>query len=287
LCEIESDNLLTILKLSFGGRPTAFLISMMIPFCVSLSYKYTDVCLQLLIKKCDNKHMILTYHQIGFADDDKTRVQVHYTVRQILWRLRNYNDNGPIPMDGPKKFIPVADSESGRKTKEIIETLEKHKILLFRHADKSPALLFEIFVTNRYKLELLLAEAKWLGELEEKRSEAPEIDNLVYYDLESGRGLVNGNPVFLRGRNKKVFKPLFNAAPNPVDKESLKGPVATDHKDDSLKYATQDAFNLLRKACKVDKTVISLGQDGGRLHAKVFPLSVQLFEDTFSTEEKQ
>lgn len=182
------------------------------------------------------------------------------------------------------RFIPVADTESGRKTKEILETLEKHKILLFRHADKSPALLFEIFVTNRYKLELLLAETKWLGELEEKRSEAPKIDNLVYYDLESGRGLVNGNPVFLRGRNKKVFKLLFSTAPEPVDKDSLKVAVLTDHKDDPLKYATQDAFNLVRKACKADKTLISLGQDGGRLNAKVFPLSVQLFEDTFGTE---
>lgn len=230
--------------------------------------------------------MNLLYHQIGFSDDDKTRVQVHYTVRQILWRLRNYNDNGPIPMEGPLRFIPVADSKSGHETKVIIEALEKHNILLFRHVDKSPALLFEIFITNRYKLELLLAETKWLGEAEDKRSEAPKIENLVYYDMKSGRGLVNGNPVYLRGRNKKVFKPLFELAPNPIDKQSLKGPVMTDHRDDNTKYAMNDAFSSLRKACKVDKTVIFLREDGGRLNAKVFPLSVQLFEEAFGVEEK-
>ncbi len=184
------------------------------------------------------------------------------------------------------RFIPVADTESGRKTKEVLEALEKHKILLFRHTNKSPALLFEIFVTNRYNLELLLAETKWLGKPEDRRSESLKIENLVYYDLKSGRGLVNGNPVYLRGRNKKVFKPLFEVAPNPVDKQLLKGPVMTDHKDDPIKYATNDAFSSLRKACKVDKAVITLGSDGGRLNAKVFPLSVQLFEEAFGVEEK-
>lgn len=231
--------------------------------------------------------MNLLYQQIGFSDDDKTRVKVHYTVRQIIWRLRNYNDNGPIPMEGPLRFIPILDSEGGRKIMDILETLEQHKILVFRYTNNSPALLFEIFVTNRYKLELLLAETKWLGKPEDKRSEAPKIENLVYYDLKSGRGLVNGNPVYLRGRNKKVFKPLFEAAPNPVDKQSLKVPVMTDHKDYDTKYAMNDAFSALRKACKVDKTVIFLREDGGRLNANVFPLSVQLFEEAFGTEEKQ
>lgn len=231
--------------------------------------------------------MNLIYRQLGFAENDRTRVKVHYTVKQILWRLRNYNDNGPIPMEGPLRFIPVMDSERGREIMDILERLEQYKILVFRHSNKSPALLFEIFVTNRYKLELLLAETKWLSEPEAKRSEAPKIDSLVYYDLKSGRGLVNGNPVFLRGRNKKVFKPLFEAAPDPVDKQTLKGPVMTDHKDDDTKYAMNDAFSALRKACKVDKSVIFLREDGGRLNARVFPLSVQLFEEAFGTEENQ
>ncbi|HSW37742.1 MAG TPA: hypothetical protein VLG37_05260 [Candidatus Saccharimonadales bacterium] len=231
--------------------------------------------------------MNLIYHQIGFSDDDATRVNVHYTVRQMLWRLRNYTDNGPIPMDGPMRFIPVADSERGRKVMEVLEVLEKNKILLFRHVNKSPALLFEIFVTNRYKLDLLLAEAKWLGESKEKRSNPPKIDNLVYYDSKSGRGLVNGNTVYLRGRNKKVFKHLFVSAPNPVSKDSLQGAVMIGHKSDDKKQAMNDAFSALRKACKVDKSVIYLREDGGRLNAKVFPLSVQLFEDAFGTEAEQ
>ncbi len=231
--------------------------------------------------------MNLLYHQVGFVYDDKTRVKVHYTVQQILWRLRNYSDNGPIPMGGPLRFIPAMDSKDGRKIMEILEILAEHNILLFRHSDKSPALLFEIFVTNRYKLELLLAETKWLGKPEDKRSDDPKIDNLVYYDLKSGRGLVNGNPVFLRGRSKKVFKALFNAAPNTVDKPSLKGPVMTGHKYDDTKYAMNDAFSALRKACKVDKSVIFLREDGGRLNAKTFPLSVQLFEEAFGKEIKQ
>ena len=236
-------------------------------------------------QRCDNINMNLIYHQLGFEDDESTRVLVHKTVRQILWRLRNYNDNGPIPMEGPLKVIPVADSKAGRKTMVIIEILEKHKILLFKHTDNHPALLFEIFVTNRYKLELLLAEAKWLREPVNKRGEEPKIDNLVYYDPKSGRGLVNGNPVFLRGRNKKVFKVLFEATPNPVDKQILRGPVMTDHKDDDVKYAMNDAFSAVRKACKVDKNVIFLRGDSGWLNAMVFPLTVQLFEDAFGADE--
>lgn len=231
--------------------------------------------------------MDFIYHQLGFNNDENTRVQVHYTITQILWRLRNYSDNGPIPMDGPMRFIPIADSEIGRKTKEIINNLAKHKIILFHHNNNSHVLLFEIFVINRYKLELLLAETKWLGEQEEKRSKAPKIDNLVYYDLKSGRGLVNGNTVYLRGRNKKVFKHLFETAPNAVNRDLLQGAAMISHRDDDKKYAINDAFSALRKACKVNKTVISIDSAGGRLNAKVFPLSVQLFEEAFGLEEKQ
>lgn len=231
--------------------------------------------------------MDFIYHQIGFKDNDSTRVRVHYTIRQILLRLRNYTDNGPIPMYGPMRFIPIADSESGRKVTEVLEVLEKNKILQFRHVNNSPALLFEIFVTNRYKLDLLLAEAKWLGEPKEERSDAPKIDNLVFYDLKSGRGLVNGNAIYLRGRNKKLFKHLFVAAPDPVKKDLLLGAAMIGHKYDDKKYAINDAFSALRSACKVDKSVISLSGDVGKLNAKAFPLSVQLFEDTFGTDKKQ
>jgi len=146
-------------------------------------------------------------------------------------------------------------------------------------------LLFRIFVTNRYKLELLFAEVKWLALKKEERSIKPNTDNLAYYDPNSGRGLVNGNPVYLRGRSKKLFNALFGSAPNPVPKELLKNIAMIDHKDNDLKYAMNDSFSALRKACKVDKSVIFLREDGGRLNAQVFPLAIQLFDNSFGAEE--
>ena len=150
---------------------------------------------------------------------------------------------------------------------------------------------YMVTIINRYAFEELLLALQKIDARHtnydgyETTIENETVPNLVYYDLDSGRGLVNGNVVNLRGRNKRLFKALFLAAPNTIDRETVERIAKYDHKDDPIKYAVNDAFSSLRKACGgVDNTVIR--QVGGyRLNAKVFPLSFQLFQNTYGNQQ--
>jgi len=144
---------------------------------------------------------------------------------------------------------------------------------------------YMVTIINRYAFEeLLLTLQKIDARLTnydgyDKSIENETVPNLAYYDIDSGRGIVNGNVVNLKGRNKKLFNALFLAAPTAIDIAKI------GHKDDPIKYAVNDAFSAIRKACGgVDKTVIA--QVGGyRLNAKVFPLSFQLFQNTYNNPQ--
>lgn len=154
---------------------------------------------------------------------------------------------------------------------------------------------YMVTIINRYAFEdLLLALQKIDARLSnydgyDKSIEDETVPNLVYYDIDTGRGIVNGNVVNLLRRNgkrnKKLFDALFLAAPNSIGRETVERIAKIDHKDDSLKYAINDAFSALRKACGgVDNTVIT--QVGGyKLNAKVFPLSFQLFQNTYGNKQ--
>jgi hypothetical protein len=150
---------------------------------------------------------------------------------------------------------------------------------------------YMVTIINRYAFEeLLLTLQKIDARLTnydgyDKSIEDETVSNLAYYDKSSGRGIVNGHVVNLKGRNKKLFDALFLAAPNPVDRATIERIAKYQHRDDPLKYAVNDAFSALRKACGgVDKTVIT--QVGGyRLNAKVFPLSFQLFQNTYGNKK--
>lgn len=154
---------------------------------------------------------------------------------------------------------------------------------------------YMVTIINRYAFEeLLLALQKIDARMNkydgyDKTIDDETVPNLVYYDIDSGRGIVNGNVVNLKRRNgkrsKKLFDSLFLAAPNSIDRETVERIAKIDHKDDPLKYAVNDAFSTLRKACGgVDSTVIA--QIGGyRLNAKVFPLSFQLFQNTYGNKQ--
>lgn len=238
--------------------------------------------------------MDLLCRQIGLNVEGEARAANHGLISQIARGLRSYTFNGPVNIYGPGNLPIELDPESDKDYEEFLKALNilvDQKIISYdqkfpntRRANRRIRKECVITVINRYKLERLRSELKWLGESEDKRSDKPQVINLVYYDLKSGRGTVNGNKVYLKGRSKRLFRVLFNAAPNSVEKESLRGAVMYGHKYDPFKQAIQDAFRDLRKACKVDSTVITLGQTGGRLNAKAFPMSAQLFENTFTTE---
>ena len=148
-----------------------------------------------------------------------------------------------------------------------------------------------VTIINRYAFEeLLLTLQKIDARLTnydgyDKSIENETVPNLAYYDIDSGRGIVNGNVVNLKGRNKKLFNALFLAAPTAIDRATVERIAKIGHKDDPIKYAVNDAFSAVRKACGgVDKTVIT--QVGGyRLNAKVFPLAFQLFQNTYNNQQ--
>ena len=147
---------------------------------------------------------------------------------------------------------------------------------------------YMVTIINRYAFEELLLtlekmDARINGTDHESTEEA--VPNLAYYDTSTGRGIVNGNAVYLKGRNKRLFNALFLAAPNPVNKTLLEGIARVNHKDDPLKYAMNDAFSAVRKACKVDKTVILQRNGAGTLNTKTFPLSFQLFQNTYDNTD--
>jgi len=150
---------------------------------------------------------------------------------------------------------------------------------------------YMVTIINRYAFEELLLAAQKIDARAtdydgyDKSIEDETVPNLAYYDKGSGRGIVNGHVVYLKGRNKKLFDALFLAAPNPIDRATVERIAKYQHPYDPLKYAVNDAFSLLRKACGgVDGTVIA--QVGGyRLIAKVFPLSFQLFQNTYNNKK--
>lgn len=150
---------------------------------------------------------------------------------------------------------------------------------------------YMVTIINRYAFEELHLALQKIDARQtnydgyDKSIEDETVPNLAYYDTDSGRGLVNGNVVNLKGRSKRLFKALFLAAPNTIDRDTVERIAKFDHKDDPIKYAVNDAFSSLRKACGgVDKTVIA--QVGGyRLNAKVFPLSFQLFQNTYGNQQ--
>jgi len=146
-----------------------------------------------------------------------------------------------------------------------------------------------ISIINRYAFEELMLALMKIEARDtnydgyDKSIVDEKLDNLVYYDTTSGRGIVNGKNVFLRGRNRRLFNALFLSAPNPVNKSSLLTIAKSQKKytDESNIYVVNDAFSLVRKACKVDSSVISLKGNSGRLDAKVFPLSFQFPQKDF------
>ncbi len=150
---------------------------------------------------------------------------------------------------------------------------------------------YMVTIINRYAFEelrliLQIIDARLTNyDGYDKAIEDETVPNLAYYDKGSGRGIVNGHVVYLKGRNKKLFDALFLAAPSPIDRATVERIAKYQHPYDPLKYAVNDAFSLLRKACGgVDSTVIA--QVGGyRLNAKVFPLSFQLFQNTYSNQK--
>jgi len=233
--------------------------------------------------------MDLLCQQIGLNIDGEAKAENYGLISRILQRLRGYSDNGPIRIDAPGRLPAELDPE-GEKDYEVflaaLNTLANHKIIILKpkylnrkRPTKDMYRDFSVFVADRYKLERLYAELKWLGESKDKRSSAPNVENLVYYNPLSGKGLVNGKPIHFKKskprskvKPKELFDLLFANAPNPVPRERL---VATlrlgeDAPDESDRIT--QALSNIRRRCGVSKNVIHMEQGSGVMNAIAVPI---------------
>ena len=232
--------------------------------------------------------MDLHCEQIGLNIDGEARVANYGLLSLVLQRLRGYSDNGPIRINAPGRLPEELDPEGDQDYRVFLtalHTLAHHKIIIFKpeylnrkRPRKAMYRDFSVYVVNRYKLEQLYLELKWLGEPEDKRSEAPQVDNLVFYNTASGRGLMNGRSIYFkkskpknRLKPKEMFDLLFASAPNPVPRNKLTATLrlGKDAHDESDRL--NDSFNNLRKRCGVTNKVISL-HDSGVLNAITVPI---------------
>jgi len=240
--------------------------------------------------------MDLLCKQIGLNLEREGRETTYFMIRLILKGLRGYGDNGPVGINGPgrlRKGIDAEDEPEYGIFLEALNTLAHHKIILFkfmhtnyRGNDRGTFKEFNVFVANRYKLERLYAELKWLGESEDKRSNAPHVDNIIYYDTNSGEMFFNGVHKTLQKRNKKLLDALFLASPNPVPRKTLLSIARSQKKyaEVPAKYVVTEAFTNLRKVCGVSGVDAIKLNDDGWLNAHVFPLNLQQPPSDFITD---
>lgn len=238
--------------------------------------------------------MDFIYQQIGLNVEGQSRVSAYFIVHQILVSLGGYGDNGPLDVAGPRKLVAVPKFGRGPEINIVLESLAKHNIILYKYEDsdyrdKPTELIrrYRVFVTNRYKLELLRAELKWLGGRKDRSSEAPQVDNLVYYNTNTGEMFFNGLHKTLEKRNKKLLNVLFTASPDYVARKRLLTIAHSESKyaSEPGKTVVTEAFTNLRKVCGVNRESISLSSNkGGRLNAFAYPLEAQLPPPDFLTD---
>lgn len=240
--------------------------------------------------------MDLLCKQIGLNLEREARGTIYFMIRLILKGLRGYSDNGPVGINGPGRLRTGIDAEDEPEYTiflEALNALAHHKIILFKFINmnyKGPNRVsvkeISVFVTNRYKLERLYAELKWLGEPEDKRSNTPHVDNIIYYDISTGKMFFNGLHKTLTKRNKKLLDALFLASPNSVPRKKLLTIARSESKyaHEPSKTVVTEAFTNLRKVCGVSGAdAIKLAGDG-KLNAHIYPLKSQLPPPDFITD---
>jgi len=229
--------------------------------------------------------MDFIYQQIGL-DDSQLQEVANDVIDRIKNELHSYKDNGPFDVN--------LGNLSEHGFEKILETLGEHEIILYDYwrndyADNEDEQEgCRIFVTNRYKLELLSAELVWLARPEQEKgpddNTAPYEDDVIYYDTKTGEMFFNGLHKTLKKRNKALMDLLFTASPNYAPRNKLLA-IARSGKyaNQPTKLVVTEAFTNLRKVCGVKAHTISLDSNGSRLNAETYPLSAQLPPRYFRT----
>jgi len=230
--------------------------------------------------------MDFIYQQIGL-DNGQLQEVANDVIDRIKEELHSYKDNGPAD-------IKLGDF-SERSFATVLERLDEHEIIRYQywrdvHSDSEDGQEgCRIFVTNRYRLELLSAELVWLARPEEEKGSddntAPYEDDILYYDTKTGEMFFNGLHKTLKKRNKALMDALFTASPNYVPRKKLLTIARTGkYANQPTKLVINEAVTNLRKVCGVRTHTITLNSHGGKLNADAYPLSAQLPPRYFKTD---
>lgn len=187
---------------------------------------------------------------------------------------RQYNDNSAFYIqshpDNP------TDYNSGLKL------LSNYKIITYIvRKDRESELVYWIQIVNRYNLETLYRELEVLRRNPkrlkvERKPVLPRLPNMAFYELRTGKIIINGKVNTLRKTNKRLFDALFIAYPDYADRDELLKIVGASKRDVSSKIALNEAFSNLRNACGVTAKIIGVSSQGSKLNARSYPLSTQL-----------
>lgn len=191
-------------------------------------------------------------------------------VTEIHEKLRSYNDFSPLVIHN-KPNVSVAED---LMRIGCVRQLADNQIIYWdpneTHDEYND---YVITVVNRYRFEKLYL--KLTGATEKAISE--QLPNLVYYNAVTGKGFVNGNPVYLKPakpknkvKAKEIFDLLFAYAPNPVPREKLTATLRLGMNTPDESDRLSQAFSNLRSRCGVTDEVISL-KKSGVLKATVLP----------------
>ncbi|MGH7197115.1 MAG: hypothetical protein ACREGJ_05145 [Candidatus Saccharimonadales bacterium] len=190
-------------------------------------------------------------------------------VTEIHNKLRSYSDFSPLVM----QYKPNVSVAEDIMRIACVRQLADDQIIYWNPDETHDEYTdYVITVVNRYKFEKLYL--KLTGATKKAISE--QLPNLVYYNPVTGKGFVNGNPIYLKPskpkskvKAKEIFDLLFAHAPNPVPRERLTATLRLGKNAPNESDRLSEAFSNLRSRCGVTSKVISL--KSGVLNAAAMP----------------
>lgn len=196
------------------------------------------------------------------ADFSNAHTEIHN-------KLRSYSDFSPLVI----QCKPNVSATEDILRIACVRQLADNQIIYWDPDEKRDDYTdYVITVVNRYRFEKLYL--KLAGSTEEAIQE--QLPNLVYYNPVSGKGFVNGNPIYLKPskpkskvKAKEIFDLLFAYAPNPVPREKLTATLRLGKDVPGESDRLSEAFSNLRSRCGVTSKVISL--KSGALNAAAMP----------------
>lgn len=191
-------------------------------------------------------------------------------VTEIHAKLRGYNDFSPLVIN----YNPMVSVAEDLLRIGCVRQLADNQIIYWNPDETHDEYTdYVITVVNRYRFEKLYL--RLTGSTDKEISE--RLPNLVYYNPITGKGFVNGNPIYLKPskpknkvKAKEIFDLLFAYAPDPVPREKLTATLRLGKNAPDESDRLSEAFSNLRRRCGVTDEVISL-RKSGVLNATVLP----------------